>query len=200
MEQNGVVPLQLRETHPDFRQFKPSITNMHAIPDAREHLALEMLHRCDRSPPEAQDAHPLESSTLQSDVDMEGDRDLEAVSRMANGDASWTGYSYESSCTEITTGAVHDAHESDGFNHMTGVSSMDSLVHVGSQFVHSAPESRTSSLEGGEGPEVASVGHEEDMNLGADGKETAHERDGTKQRVSTNYLVVIIMQNNIDVG
>jgi hypothetical protein len=82
MEQNGVVPLQLRETHPDSRQFKPSIAIMHAIPDAREHLALEMLHRCDRSPPEVQDAHPLESSTLQSDVDMEGDRDLEAVSRM----------------------------------------------------------------------------------------------------------------------
>jgi hypothetical protein len=172
MEQNGAVPLQLWERHPDCRQFKPSIAIMHAIPDAREHLALEMLHRCDRSSPEVQDASSLESSALQSDVDIERDRDLDAVSHIANSDASQTAYSYESSSTEIMTGAAHDAHESDGFNHTTSVSSMDLLVYVGSQFIHPAPESRTLfQEEGGGGLEVTSVGHEEDMNLGTDGRE-----------------------------
>jgi hypothetical protein len=197
MEQNGVVPLQLREMHPDFRQFKPGIAIMHAILDTREHLALEMLYRCDGSPPEAQDAYSLESLTLQSDVDMERDQDLDAVSHIANSDASRIEYSPESSCTEITTGAADDAHGSDGFNHMTSVSSIDFLVHVGSQFIHFPLESSTLSREGGE---VASVGHEEDMNLGADRKETTNETESTKQRVSANYLVVMVMYNKIDVG
>jgi hypothetical protein len=163
MEQNGTVLLQLWERHPGCRQFKPSIAMMHAIPDAREHLALEMLHLCDRSSPEVQDASSLESSALQSDVNIGRDRDLDAVSHIANSDASQTGYSYESSSTEIMTGAAHDAHESDGFNHTTSVSSMDLLVYVGSQFIHPTPESRTLFQEEGGGVfEVASVGHEEE--------------------------------------
>jgi hypothetical protein len=197
MEQNGVVPLQLRQTHPDFRQFKPSIAIMHAILDAREHLALEMLYRCDGRPPEAQDTYSLESSTLRSDIDIERDRDLDGVSHIANSDASRTKYSSESSSTEIMTGAADDAHGSDGFDAMTSVSSIDFLVHVGSQFIHSPLESRTLFREGAE---VASVGHEEDMNLGADRKETTNERESTKQRVSANYLVVMVMYNKIDVG
>src|SRR4051794_28095164 len=51
-------------------------------------LALEMLRSCDRSPPEVQGAYSLVSSTLQSDVDIERDRDLDAVSHRANNDAS----------------------------------------------------------------------------------------------------------------
>lgn len=176
MEQNVVAPLQLWETRPDSSQFKHSITIMHATPDAPEHLALEMFQRCDRpSPLEVQDGYSLESSTLQSDVDTERDRDLDALSHMANSGASQTEYSYQSSPTEITAGAAHDAHEGDGFNHMTNMSSVDFLVHVGSQFIQSIPTLKTlSQEEGGDRFETASIGDGEDMNLGVDGKENAH--------------------------
>jgi hypothetical protein len=194
MEQNVVAPLQLRETRPDSSQFKHSITIMHATPDAREHLALEMFQRCDRpSPLEVQDGYSLGSSTLQSDVDTERDRDLDALSHMANSGASQTEYPYQSSPTEIMTGAAHDAHEGDGFNHMTNVSSIDFLVHLGSQFKHSAPTTRTLSQEG-DRFEMASIGDGEDMNLGVDREEYTHGRDDTKQRISANDLVVIMMR------
>ena len=182
MEQKVVVPLQPQETRPDSSQFKHSITIMHATPDAREHLALEMFQRCDRpSPLEAQDGCSLESSTSQSDVDTERDHDLDALSHSANSYASQTRYSYQSSLTEIMTGAAHDAHGGYGFNHMTNVSSIDFLVHMGSQFIHSAPTPRTLSQEEGGRSEKASNGDGEDINLGVDRKECMHGRDGTNR-------------------
>ena len=52
---------------------------------------------------------------------------------------------------------------------MTNVSSIDFLVHVGSQFVHSAPTPKTlSQEEGGDRFEMASIGDGEDMKLRVD--------------------------------
>jgi hypothetical protein len=190
-EQDVVAPLQLREMRPDSSQFKHNTTIMHATLDAREHLALEMFQRCDRpSPLEVQNGYSLESSTLQSDVDTERDRGLDALSHTANGGGSQTEYSYQSSPTEIMTGEAHDAHEGDGFNRMTNVSSIDFLVHVGSQFIRSAPTPRTLPQEG-DRFEMANIGDGEDMNLRVDRKECTHGRDGTNQRISA---VVIMMR------
>jgi hypothetical protein len=182
-EQNVVAPLRLREARPDASQFKHNIAITDAIPDARERLTLEMLQRCDRpSPLEVQDAHSLESSTLRSNVDTKRDRDLDALSHVATSGTSQTGYSYQSSPTEIMTGAAHDAHESGGLNHMTNVSSIDFLVHVGSQFIQPVPTPRTlSQEEGGDRSETASIGDGEDMNLEVDEKESIPERDGTNR-------------------
>jgi hypothetical protein len=194
-EQNVVAPLRLREAHPNASQFKHSAAIIHGIPGAQERLALEMLQRCDGpSPLEVQDAHSLEYSTLQSNVDTKRDRDLDALSHIANSGASQTEYSYRSSPTEIMTGAAHDAREGDSFYHMTNVSSIDFLVHLGSQFIHSAPTTRTLSQEEGDRFEMASIGDGEDMNLGVYREECTHERDDTKQRISANDLVVIMMR------
>jgi hypothetical protein len=93
------------------------------------------------------------------------------------------------------TGAAHDAHEGDDFSHMTNVSSIDFLVHVGSQFIHSAPTPKTlSQEEGGDRFEMASIRDGEDMNLRVDRKEKTHGRDSPNQRVSANHLVAIMMQ------
>jgi hypothetical protein len=195
-EQNVAAPLRLREAHPNASQFKHSAAIIHGIPGAQERLALEMLQRCDGpSPLEVQDAHSLEYSTLQSNVDTKRDRDLDALSHIANSGASQTGYSYQSSPTEVMTGAAHDAHESDGLNHMANVSPIDFLVHVGSQFIQPVLTPRTlSQQEGGDRFETASIGDGEDMNLGVDGEESTYGRDSTKQRISANYQVVIMMQ------